>query len=183
MLVFCECAYIILHIKRDEVEADMKAIMAPWRMSYIMGKKQEGCVFCENSIRDECFVLLKGKTAFITMNRYPYTNGHLLVVPCRHIAQLEDLLPEEGRELFNLVAVSVRVLKEAIKPEGFNIGINLGKAGGAGVDDHVHLHVVPRWVSDTNFMTSIAETRVIPEDVTKTCEMLKPYFKKNRLEV
>jgi ATP adenylyltransferase len=156
----------------------MKSIMAPWRMVYIMGKKQEGCVFCQGSIRDECFVLMEGNKAFITMNRYPYTSGHLLIVPYRHVANFEDLEAEEGREIFDLTAVSIKVLKEAMKPEGFNIGVNIGKAGGAGVDDHVHLHVVPRWTGDTNFMTSLADTRVVPEDVIKTCEMLLPYFKK-----
>jgi ATP adenylyltransferase len=156
----------------------MKAIMAPWRMDYIMGKKPEGCVFCEDSIRDKCFVLYEGKTAFVTMNLYPYISGHLLVAPYRHLSHFEDLTPEEGGELFDLAKLSVRVLTEAMKPEGFNIGINLGKAGGAGVDDHVHLHVVPRWAGDTNFMTTLAEIRVIPQDVTKTCEFLSPYFKK-----
>ncbi len=160
----------------------MKAMMAPWRMAYIMSKKQEGCVFCENSIRDECFVLYEGKTAFVTMNRYPYISGHLLVAPYRHLANFEDLSPEEGSELFELATVSVKVLKEAMNPEGFNIGINIGKAGGAGVDDHVHLHVVPRWSGDTNFMTSLAETRVIPQDVTRTCKLLLPFFNKYHRE-
>ncbi len=156
----------------------MKAIMAPWRMAYVMGKKAEGCIFCQDSIRDECLVLHEGTRAFITMNRYPYTNGHLLIAPYRHVANFEDLDNEEGKEIFDLAALSVRVLKEVMRPDGFNIGINIGKAGGAGVGDHVHLHVVPRWSGDTNFMTILAETRVVPEDLGKTHENLLPYFKK-----
>lgn len=161
----------------------MKFIVAPWRMAYIMSDKNEGCVFCKDSIRDDCYVLHEGRDAFVIMNRYPYTNGHLLVAPRRHIANIEDLTAEESREIFELARVCVRVLKAAFKPDGFNIGINLGKAGGAGVDDHVHLHVVPRWTGDTNFMTSLAETRVIPEDVDRTCEILLPFFKKMSQEV
>jgi ATP adenylyltransferase len=161
----------------------MKCIVAPWRMAYIMSNKNEGCVFCADSIRDACYVLHEGRSAFVIMNRYPYTNGHLLVAPRRHVADLEALTDEESREIFELARVCVRLLKTAIRPDGFNVGINLGKAGGAGVDDHVHLHVVPRWAGDTNFMTSLAETRVIPEEVDKTCEILKPYFMKWKREV
>lgn len=161
----------------------MKYITAPWRMAYIMSNKNEGCVFCEDSMRDDCYVLHEGTCAFVIMNRFPYTNGHLLVAPHRHVADLEALTQEESQEMFELARVCVAVLKAAIKPDGFNIGINLGKAGGAGVDDHVHLHVVPRWTGDTNFMTSLAETRVIPEDVCKTCKILLPYFEKWRQEV
>jgi len=105
------------------------------------------------------------------------------VVPYRHEAQLENLTPEERREIFELANLSVRVLKEALKPQGYNVGINIGKAGGAGVDDHIHLHVVPRWAGDTNFMTTLGETRVLPQDVNKTCEILLPYFKKLKGEV
>jgi ATP adenylyltransferase len=161
----------------------MKFIVAPWRMAYIMSNKNEGCVFCEDSIRDACYVLHEGRGAFVIMNRYPYTNGHLLVAPRRHVADIEALTAEESREIFELARICVGVLKAAIRPDGFNIGINIGKAGGAGVDDHVHLHVVPRWAGDTNFMTSLAETRVIPEDLNKTCEILLPYFKKLSQEV
>jgi len=161
----------------------MQRIVAPWRMAYIMSDKKEGCVFCENSIRDTCYVLHEGKEAFVIMNRYPYTNGHLLVAPRRHVSDLEALTDDESREIFDLARVCVGILKRAFKPDGFNIGINLGKAGGAGVDDHVHLHVVPRWSGDTNFMTTLAETRVIPEDVDRTCEILLPFFRKWREEV
>ncbi len=161
----------------------MNFILAPWRMAYIMSDKKMGCVFCENSLRDGRLVLHEGKTSFITMNLYPYISGHLLIVPYRHVANLEDLNDDERREMFDLASVSVKILKEAMGPEGFNVGINIGRAGGAGVDDHIHLHVVPRWTGDTNFMTALGETRVIPEDVTQTRECLLPYFEKYQREV
>jgi len=128
-------------------------------------------------------VLFEGKTAFIMMNRYPYISGHLMIIPFRHISQMEDLLSEEKLEIFNLQDISVRVLKEVMNPDGFNIGMNLGKAAGAGVDDHIHVHVVPRWSGDTNFMSVLGDVRIIPEDIYKTYELLLPYFEKCRLEV
>ncbi len=161
----------------------MEKIYAPWRMEFIKGKKPEGCIFCRESIRCNELVLFEGKTAFVMMNRYPYISGHLMIVPFRHVSQLEDLLPEEKLEIFNLQDISVRVLKAAMKPDGFNIGINLGKAAGAGIDDHIHVHIVPRWSGDTNFMSVIGEVRVIPEDIRKTCELLLPHFQKYCLEV
>jgi ATP adenylyltransferase len=156
----------------------MEKIYAPWRMAYIRSEKPDGCIFCKSSMRSEDLVLYEGKAAFVMMNRYPYTNGHLMIIPFRHISQMEDLLPEEKREIFDLQTVCVRVLKEAVKPDGFNIGMNLGKAAGAGVDDHIHVHIVPRWSGDTNFMSVVADIRVIPEDIKKTYELLQPYFKK-----
>ena len=152
-------------------------------MAYIRGEKPEGCVLCRNSQTSEELIVGEGKTSFVLVNRYPYTGGHLMVVPLRHLSRIEDILPEERMELFTLVELSIRVLKEAMNPEGFNIGINLGKAGGAGIDDHLHIHVVPRWVSDTNFMGVIGGVRVIPEDVARTCELLKPIFEKLQREI
>lgn len=157
----------------------MKAIYAPWRMTYIKSEKPDGCVFCKDSLRQEDLILLEGKTAYVMMNLYPYINGHLMIIPYRHVCKLDDLTPEEKLELFQLIDVSVKSLQECLNPEGFNIGINLGKAAGAGVDDHVHIHVVPRWLGDTNFMTIIGEVRVIPDDLIKTWEKMLPYFKKN----
>lgn len=127
-------------------------------------------------------VLFEGETSFVMMNLYPYTSGHLLIIPCRHASQIEDLLPPEKQELFDLADISVRVLKEALKPDGFNIGMNLGTAAGAGVDDHLHIHIVPRWCGDSNFMSVLGEVRVIPEDVSMTGELLMPYFKKYHRE-
>jgi ATP adenylyltransferase len=160
----------------------MKAIYAPWRMTYLKSDKPDGCVFCKDSLRQEDLILLEGKTAYVMLNLYPYINGHLMIIPYRHVCKLDDLSAEEKLELFQLIDVSVKSLRECLSPEGFNIGINLGKAAGAGVDDHVHIHVVPRWLGDTNFMTIIGEVRVIPDDLLKTWEKLLPYFKNNYQE-
>jgi ATP adenylyltransferase len=161
----------------------MEKIYAPWRMAYIKSEKQAGCIFCRDSIRSNDLVLFEGNTAFVMMNRYPYISGHLMIIPFRHISQMEDLLTEEKLEIFNLQDISVRVLKKAMNPDGFNIGMNLGKAAGAGVDDHIHVHIVPRWSGDTNFMSVVADVRVIPEDIYTTCEILLPHFKEYRPEV
>jgi ATP adenylyltransferase len=156
----------------------MKAIYAPWRMTYLKSDKPDGCVFCKESLRQEDLILLEGKTAYVMLNLYPYINGHLMIIPYRHVCKLDDLKPEEKLEMFQLIDVSIKSLEDCLHPEGFNIGINLGKAAGAGVDDHVHIHVVPRWIGDTNFMTIIGEVRVIPDDLIKTWEKLIPFFKK-----
>ena len=160
----------------------MEKLYAPWRMEFIKSEKPAGCIFCRDSIRCVDLVLFEGKNAFVMMNLYPYTSGHLMIVPFRHVSRLEDLLPEEKLEIFNLQDVSVRILNSVIQPDGFNIGMNLGKAAGAGIDDHIHVHVVPRWSGDTNFMSVLGDVRVIPEDVYKTCELLLPYFKKYSVE-
>jgi ATP adenylyltransferase len=160
----------------------MKSIYAPWRMAYITGEKVKGCVFCKDSLRDDSYVLLDGKTAFVMLNAYPYTNGHLMIIPFRHLSSLEALLPEERLEIFSLMDISVRVLTEAMNPDGFNIGMNLGRAAGAGIDDHLHVHVVPRWNGDTNFMSVVGEIRVIPDDILKSCKQLKSIFDKYRRE-
>lgn len=155
----------------------MKKIFAPWRMEYIKSDKPKGCIFCKDSIRDDEFVLHEKEYSFVMMNKYPYINGHLLIAPFRHVSNLEDLTSDEQMEIFDILGISVKALKETMKPEGFNIGMNLGKVAGAGVDDHIHVHVVPRWNGDTNFMTVLGETRVIPEDIKKTLEVLLPYFR------
>jgi len=156
----------------------MKSLFAPWRMEYLKGEEQKGCVFCRSSVRDDDLVLYEREYSFVIMNRYPYTAGHLLIVPVAHVSDLEGLTSNEKLEIFDMLSISVRVLKEAMNPEGFNIGANLGKAAGAGVDDHLHVHVVPRWSGDTNFMTVLGETRVVPEDVGKTRDVLKPFFER-----
>jgi ATP adenylyltransferase len=161
----------------------MEKLYAPWRMTFIKSEKPAGCIFCKDSIRSENLVVFDGKTAFVMMNRYPYISGHLMIIPFRHLSQMEDLLPEEKLEIFNLQDMSIRVLRKVMNPDGFNIGMNLGKAAGAGVDDHIHVHVVPRWSGDTNFMSVVGDIRVIPEDIYKTCELLMPHFKNYRLEV
>jgi ATP adenylyltransferase len=161
----------------------MDTIFAPWRTAYIRGEKPVGCVLCRDSMRGEELVVCEGKSGFIMVNRYPYTGGHLLIVPFRHLSRLSDLSPSERTELFTFMDLSVRVLTEAMNPEGFNIGMNLGKAAGAGIDDHLHIHVVPRWRGDTNFMSVIGGVRVIPENATGTARELRPYFTKFQREV
>ena len=160
----------------------MQSIYAPWRMPYITSCKPDGCVFCRDSIRTDDFVLHEGKTAFVMMNLYPYISGHLMIIPYRHICDIEDLQVEEKIEIFDLIDLSVRSLKEAMQPHGFNIGMNLGKAAGAGIDDHLHAHVIPRWGGDTNFMSTVGKIRVIPEDLFVTRDHLLPCFRKYRRE-
>ena len=160
----------------------MATIFAPWRMAYIAGMKPDHCVFCEPGQPEE-LIVYRGRSAFIMLNRYPYTCGHLLIIPQRHVSKLPDLTSAEKMEMLSLVEMSIEVLSEEMKPDGFNIGMNLGRAAGAGIDDHLHMHVVPRWSGDTNFMSVVGDIRVIPEDIIKTGERLAPHFQKYRPEV
>jgi ATP adenylyltransferase len=147
-------------------------------MKYITGKKPEGCIFCSDSGLDRALLVYEGEKAFILMNRFPYISGHMMVAPYRHVANIEDLDRGERLALFDLADLAVRALKGAYGPQGFNIGMNLGKAAGAGIDDHLHLHIVPRWSGDTNFMSVLGEVRVIPEDLGKTRVTLRRNVKK-----
>ncbi len=156
----------------------MDSIMAPGRMKYIRGEKPDGCIFCKESAREKDLVLYEGKSCYIIMNKYPYTSGHLLVIPFRHVCDMEETNAEEKMEMMELTATCVRNLKKAFAPEGFNIGMNLGKVAGAGVDDHLHIHVVPRWLGDTSFSTVLGEVRVIPEDLAETRNTLLRCFGK-----
>jgi ATP adenylyltransferase len=147
-------------------------------MEYILGRKKRGCVFCrklKEKKSKEHLILYRGETVFVVMNKYPYTNGHLMVVPKRHCLNLEQLDDDELKELFDLLKVSVRVLKASYHPHGFNIGINIGKTGGAG-ENHLHLHIVPRWTGDTNFMPVLGRTKIISEYLEKTYEKLHAAF-------
>jgi len=154
----------------------MDSIMAPGRMEYIKGRKPDGCIFCRGSSREESLVLFDGRSCYVMMNKYPYSSGHLLVIPFRHMSAVEETSAEEKLEMMELIDMCVRILEKALDPEGFNIGMNLGKVAGAGVDDHLHIHIVPRWLGDTNFATVLGEVRVIPEDISKTRNTLLPYF-------
>jgi ATP adenylyltransferase len=160
----------------------MEAIFAPCRMEYIKGKKPEGCVFCKCSIRCDEYVIHEGKSCFVMMNRYPYVCGHLMIIPLRHIGKIEELTGDERSEIFTLLDTTVRVLQEAMNPGGFNIGMNIGGAAGAGIEEHIHVHVIPRWEGDTNFMSAVNDIRVIPEDVLTTAAKLSPLFKKYHRE-
>ncbi len=158
----------------------MNRLWAPWRMPYIMGEKGMGCILCQKpkERKDKAnLILYRGKEAFVMMNLYPYNNGHLMVCPYQHARSLEELEEPTLQYLMLLLKKSVVVLRESSKPDGINVGLNLGKAAGAGIDDHLHFHLVPRWGGDTNFMTVVSESRVVPESLAATYRRLKPYFK------
>ncbi|HPK54238.1 MAG TPA: HIT domain-containing protein [Smithellaceae bacterium] len=156
----------------------MDTIFAPWRMEYIKSEKPAGCVFCKCSVRCDDYVVYEGKSVYVMINKYPYVSGHLMIIPVRHTGKIEDLTAEERTEVFSLLDTTVRVLKETMNPDGFNIGMNIGKAAGAGIEEHIHVHVIPRWEGDTNFMSVVNDVRVIPEDVQTTAARLAPLFMK-----
>lgn len=153
-------------------------------MEYIQASKDEpetanGCVFCalvEGTSTDEGRILARSERAFVTLAKYPYNPGHLLVLPIRHIGELEDLTAEEHAEIAAFLARSIRALRAAAEPHGFNVGLNLGRVAGAGIPAHLHWHVVPRWSGDTNFMPVVGETRVLPEMLAESYEKLRPHF-------
>ena len=150
-------------------------------MEYILGKKGKACVFCgikeaPPAERAERLVVCSTKHAFVILNRYPFAAGHLLVVPHTHTDALEKLSVEEYRALFDLVGAAVTRLQGAVRPEGLNVGLNLGAAAGAGIAEHLHAHIVPRWSGDTNFMPVLADTRVIPQALEETRDYLAPFF-------
>ena len=149
----------------------MKQLWAPWRLEYIQGADhEEGCVFCRaRDGEDEAgLVVHRGKRAFVVLNKYPYASGHLMVAPNRHQGEFGELDADEALELHRLGAAGLAALAETMHPQGFNLGWNLGRIAGAGVVDHVHLHVVPRWAGDTNFMPVLADVKVLPEHLTES---------------
>lgn len=157
----------------------MERLWAPWRLEYIVGEKTDGCVFCgpvEQDADERNHVLFRGKSAYVIMNAFPYANGHLLVPPYRHVGDLAELTEEESLETMQLTQLCCKALSAAFKPDGFNIGINLGTAAGAGIADHLHVHVVPRWNGDTNFMPVFADVKVIPEALEATYKKLRAQF-------
>jgi len=156
---------------------DLDRLWAPWRMSYIESSKQdkEECIFCvkpRENRDEENLILKRGRYAFIVMNLYPYNTGHVMVSPYRHVPSLVELTDEEGMEVMKLVALSIKALQHAMNPHGFNVGANIGRIAGAGIAEHVHIHVVPRWAGDTNFMTVVSGTKVMPELITDTYKKL-----------
>lgn len=161
--------------------ADMERIWSGWRAAYVTGVTGElegasdGCLFCNlvDIDDEEAFILERTPGTYTVMNAYPYTSGHLMVVPVRHEADIEGLSGAEGEALFAALQRAVLAVKKALTPEGVNVGANLGRVAGAGIPGHLHLHALPRWAGDTNFMTSIAETRVLPEDLRTTWTRLR----------
>ena len=154
----------------------MKTMWAPWRMDYILTDKKDVCVFCDALSKNEDLTLFKGNDTMVMMNKFPYINGHLLVAPVRHLSGLDQLSKHEMGEILATVDRSVEILKQVMNPDGFNVGLNLGKVAGAGVEEHLHFHIVPRWFGDTNALTVFADVRVIPEHLKATCDNLKPHF-------
>jgi ATP adenylyltransferase len=165
----------------------MERLWAPWRHAYVTSTSggNTECIFCQASrgsvripsSRDE-LILFRGRVSFVILNLYPYNNGHVMVVPNRHAPNLASMSAEEQAELMRLMRHAEIALTEAYEPHGINVGINLGKPAGAGVLDHLHLHLVPRWNGDTNFMTVVGNTRVLPEDLSETAKKLRPIFER-----
>jgi ATP adenylyltransferase len=158
-----------------------QVIFAPWRHSYIKRARSavETCVFCEAleiGQSKESLIVFKGKTCSVILNKYPYNNGHTMIIPNRHTAEFEKLTTEEFSELHNLLKRTKVALYDAFKPQGFNLGMNIGQIGGAGIIDHLHYHLVPRWTGDTNFMPLIGETKVLSETLEDTYKLLVPLF-------
>lgn len=154
----------------------MEQISAPWRMEYILESDKNCCFLCQYPKEDSDelnLILYRGDSNFIILNRFPYNPGHLMVAPYRHLGILQDLTDIEAKEHIDLVKKSVELLIKVMNPHGFNVGMNLGKVAGAGVDDHIHTHIVPRWQGDTNFMPVIADTKVLPESLAATYKKLK----------
>ena len=159
----------------------LERLYTPWRLAYVTGSaKSADCVFCAALASPDAdpLIVFRGSACFVILNLFPYNNGHLMVVPNRHIASLVDATPDELSELMALTRRSEIALREAFAPHGMNMGLNLGKAAGAGVLDHIHLHVVPRWNGDTNFMTVVGETRVLPQELPVTADRLRPIFER-----
>lgn len=158
-------------------------LWAPWRMRYIKGEDRVSgsCVLCEAPRMGDrdALIIYRGERAYVILNKYPYNSGHLMIVPYRHVPDLEGLDREELVEMMELARASMRALREAFKPHGFNLGINIGEAAGAGIAGHVHLHVLPRWVGDTNYTMTFAGVKVIPQALEETWATLRPLMEKH----
>ncbi len=157
----------------------MERLWAPWRLQYVGKERPEGCIFCDKPQAGDdrtAYIVRRGKLAFVLLNTFPYNNGHIMVAPFAHIAALEELPPETLHEMMDLAQECTRALKSTFHPDGLNLGFNLGAAAGAGIKDHIHLHMVPRWSGDTNFMPVVADVRVIPQSLEQTYEALTEAF-------
>ncbi len=159
----------------------MERLWTPWRLAYVTGSGgSNGCVFCTAPDDDDAapLMLFRGDTCFVILNLFPYNNGHLMVVPRRHIASLTAATSEELCEMMELTRRAEAALNESYAPHGINMGLNLGRPAGAGIVDHIHMHVVPRWNGDTNFMSVVGQTRVLPEELPQTAGKLRPIFER-----
>ncbi len=161
----------------------MRRLWAPWRIKYILGEKG-GCIFCEKSKESkdsENYLIFRGKSCFLILNSFPYSNGHLMIAPYRHVRELNGLTDVESKELMALAKKAIQLLEKTVRPQGFNLGMNLGGVAGAGVEGHLHLHIVPRWEGDTNFMPTIADTKVMPESLHSTYDKMVSYVHEMKL--
>lgn len=157
----------------------MERLWAPWRLEYVTREKSEGCIFCQKPLVGDdqaVHIVRRGSRAFVMLNAYPYNNGHIMVAPYAHLADLEELPPETLYEMMDLTQQCTRALKTVFRPDGLNLGFNLGAAAGAGIKDHLHLHLVPRWQGDTNFMPVLADVRVIPQSLEQSYKLLVEAF-------
>jgi ATP adenylyltransferase len=158
----------------------MERLWSPWRSQYVTSAgSDEGCIFCEGvALGDDAQagILHRGAKTFVILNAFPYNSGHLMVAPLRHVGETSELLDDEAHELMDVTLASVELVRDALSPHGFNVGMNLGRVAGAGVPGHVHVHVVPRWGGDTNFMPVVGETKVLPEMLADTEKKLRPGF-------
>ncbi len=159
----------------------MQNLWAPWRIEYILGKKESFCIFCPEGhghSDEERLILHRGKHVMVMMNKFPYNNGHLLVAPWRHVSRLDELTDEETHDVMEWLKKSTRILEKAMRADGFNVGLNLGREAGAGYEEHMHFHIVPRWRGDTNFLAVLGDVRSIPEHIKQTYSRLLPHFTK-----
>jgi len=157
----------------------MERLWAPWRLQYVGSEKPEGCIFCQKPLEGDdraAYIVHRGRHAFVLLNAYPYNNGHIMVAPYAHEACLEDLPVETAHEIVELAQLGARALKVAFSPNGINAGFNLGAAAGAGIADHLHMHMVPRWSGDTNFMPVLTDVRVIPQSLDDSYRVLSEAF-------
>ncbi len=155
-------------------------IFAPWRIRYVRMPKKKGCIFCElpkEKEDEKNLILYRGKKVFAIMNNYPYNPGHVMIAPYRHVSSIEDLEEEEELEMMEVAKILIKAIRRAMNPDGFNVGINLGRVAGAGIEDHMHMHIVPRWNGDTNFMPVLADVRVIPQALEESYWEIKEKLK------
>ena len=158
-----------------------KMLWAPWRFNFLMSKKEKGCIFCNRlKMRDSVknLIVYRGEKMFVILNKYPYNTGHIMVVPKRHVGQIEKLTPAESQEFFELIQITVRIIKNVLKPHSLNLGMNLGRSSGAGIPGHLHMHIVPRWQGDTNFMPVVGNTKVISVPLKPVYQSLRQEFSK-----
>jgi ATP adenylyltransferase len=154
----------------------MNNIWAPWRMQYITTEKESSCIFCMAATDGDQLVLTKGKLCFAIMNRFPYTSGHCLIAPYRHVGDIVEITSEESSEIMSMANNIISAIRSVMNPQGFNVGFNIGKAAGAGIAEHLHMHIVPRWNGDTNFMPVLSDVHIISEYIEQTRDKIKRFL-------